>query len=94
MPDQDFPPLGHHSIRQGRSSGHTAISLAIALGASRVVMLGFDMRFVDGREHHHSEYKGPRDMQLYEREFVPGFEGWNAAALCGLASRSLIARQA
>jgi len=76
----DFPPPGHHSIRQGRSSGHTAVSLAVAMGASRVIMLGFDMRFVEGREHHHSEYQGPRDAMLYEREFVPGFGGWNAAA--------------
>ncbi len=78
---QDFPPLGHHSIRQGRSSGHTAVSLAIALGASRIMLVGFDMRFVEGREHHHSEYQGPRDAMLYEREFIPGFEGWNTAAL-------------
>ncbi len=76
-----FPPLGHPAIRQGRSSGHTAISLAIALGASRVALLGFDMRFVDGREHHHSEYTGPRDPDLYQREFVPAFAGWNAAAV-------------
>ncbi len=77
----EFPHLGHHSIRQGRSSGHTAVSLAIALGASQIILLGFDMRFVEGREHHHSEYQGPRDVALYEREFVPGFDGWNAAAL-------------
>lgn len=78
---QSFPPLGHHSIRQGRSSGHTAISLAIATGANCVPLVGFDMRFVQGREHHHAEYKGPRDMQLYQREFVPGFDGWHAAGL-------------
>src|ERR1044072_7719424 len=44
-------------IQQGRSSGHTAVSLAIALGASRVVLLGYDMGFVAGREHCHSEYR-------------------------------------
>lgn len=71
---------GPHVIQQGRSSGHTAVSLAIALGASRVVLLGYDMRFVEGREHCHGEYKGPRDVQIYEREFLPGFAGWNEAA--------------
>lgn len=76
-----FPPLGHHAIRQGRSSGHTAVSLAVALGAKQTVLLGFDMRIVDGCEHHHREYIGPRDHELYAREFVPGFTGWNAAAL-------------
>jgi hypothetical protein len=67
-------------IQQGRSSGHTAVSLAIALGASRVVLLGYDMRFVEGREHFHGEYSGPRDVGIYEREFLPGFAGWNEAA--------------
>lgn len=68
-------------VQQGRSSGHTAVSLAIALGASRVVLLGYDMRFVEGREHFHGEYKGPRDVAVYERDFVPGFAGWNEAAI-------------
>jgi hypothetical protein len=81
IPLHGFPSLCHPCIRQGRSSGHTAISLAVALGATQIQMLGFDMRFVEGREHHHQEYTGPRDLELYERDFVPGFEGWNAAAL-------------
>ncbi|WP_027517869.1 hypothetical protein [Bradyrhizobium sp. WSM1417] len=72
---------GPHVIQQGRSSGHTAVSLAIALGASRVVLLGYDMRFVGGREHCHDEYKGAaRDVEIYSREFVPGFAGWDEAA--------------
>lgn len=76
-----FPPLGSPDIQQGRSSGHTAASLAISLGAACVPLLGYDMRLVDGREHFHSEYSGPRDLNLYANEFVPGFRGWNAAAL-------------
>jgi hypothetical protein len=71
---------GSHVIQQGRSSGHTAVSLAIALGASRVVLLGYDMRFVGGREHCHDEYNGPRDVDIYSREFLPGFAGWDEAA--------------
>lgn len=77
----DFVPREPETVRQGRSSGHTAISLAIALGAARIVLLGYDMRLVDGREHHHSEYIGPRDLGQYAREFVPAFKGWNADAL-------------
>ncbi|MCK1676635.1 hypothetical protein [Bradyrhizobium sp. 150] len=71
---------GPHVIQQGRSSGHTGVSLAIALGAARVVLLGYDMRFVGGREHCHDEYKRPRDVEIYQREFVPGFAGWDEAA--------------
>lgn len=76
-----FPPHGSPFIRQGRSSGHTVISLAIALGADVVPLLGYDMRVVEGREHHHAEYLGPRDLDQYAREFVPAFAGWNEAAL-------------
>jgi hypothetical protein len=79
-PGGGFPPQGAPGIRQGRSSGHTAIALAIALGASRVVLVGYDMRVVDGREHCHGEYTGPRDLDQYAREFVPAFAGWHADA--------------
>lgn len=83
FPPRRFPPLGDPHILQGRSSGHTAIALAIGLGASRVAMVGYDMRLVNGREHfHHDEriYQAPRDLTLYENEFVPGFKGWQAAS--------------
>ncbi|MGD9880465.1 MAG: hypothetical protein AB7F22_10580 [Reyranella sp.] len=79
-----FPPAGSPEIQQGRTSGHTAVSLAIGLGAARVCLVGYDMRLAaDGREHHHSGeagYGGPRDLSLYANEFVPGFNGWRAAA--------------
>lgn len=75
-----FPDLGSPEIQQGRSSGHTAVSLAIAMGASRVLMVGYDMQVVNGREHHHQEYKGPRDLSIYQNEFQKAFRGWNEAA--------------
>lgn len=81
--DPAFPPSFKRSssvIQQGRSSGHTAVSLAIAMGARRVVLLGYDMRIVDGKEHCHQEYTGPRDLDQYRRDFVPAFDGWNEAA--------------
>lgn len=75
-----FPPAGSREIHQGRNSGNTAVSLAIALGAARVVLHGYDCRVVNGREHHHDEYKGPRDLSLYDNEFRHAFDGWNEAA--------------
>jgi hypothetical protein len=75
-----FPPIGNREIWGGRSSGHTAISLAIAMGAKRVCMVGYDMRVVDGREHFHADYKNGRDLTIYANEFVPGFTGWNESA--------------
>lgn len=83
----DFIPGWDGVIRQGRSSGHTAISLAIAMGAARIVLLGYDMHLApDGREHHHNDYEGrPRDLDIYEREFLPAFKGWDAdAKRCGV----------
>lgn len=77
----EFPSPGSPTIRYGRSSGQTAISLAIAMGAKRVFLHGFDMREVDGREHHHQEYDGTqRDLTVYERHFLPAFSGWNEQA--------------
>lgn len=84
--DPGFPPVGSREIWAGRSSGHTAISLAIAMGASRIGLVAYDMRVVAGREHFHRDYHvnhdgTGRDLTQYEKEFVPGFGGWNEAAL-------------
>jgi hypothetical protein len=69
-----FPPPGCGILRDGRSSGQRAISLAIAFGASRVVLVGFDMRVVDGRSHFHDEYRN--DACRYRDLFIPAFHGW------------------
>lgn len=81
-----FPPVGSPQIHGGRSSGHTAISLAIAMGAACIGLVGYDMRVVGGREHNHDGYHRNkdgtgRDLTMYEKEFVPGFVGWNESAL-------------
>ena len=74
--DTGFPT---HAIRRGRSSGHTAVALAIAMQARLVVLLGFDMRGLNGRSHFHDRYRN-NDLAMYAREFVPSFDGWDAAA--------------
>lgn len=38
-------------LRTGRNSGYQAINLAVHLGARRILLLGYDMRIVAGREH-------------------------------------------
>jgi hypothetical protein len=77
-----FPPPGSAEIRSGRSSGQTAISVSVGMGAVRVELHGFDMRVVDGREHHHREYEArQRNLTVYERHFLPAFTGWNAQAI-------------
>lgn len=83
VPSDEFL-VGRATVREGRSSGHVAISLAIAMGAIRVVLLGFDMRRVEGRSHWHDEY-ATQDDNLFSRDFLPGFTGWREAARrCGV----------
>ena len=66
-------------IRTGCSSGHAGIGLAIAMGATTVVLLGYDMRFVEGRTHHHDEHT-MSDEKLFARTFIPAFKGWDDQA--------------
>lgn len=75
---ESFAAVGHPAIRYGLSSGHAAVSLAIAMGAKEIVLYGFDGRFVDGRSHWHDDYVEPR-REVYAT-FVTGWRGWNAAA--------------
>lgn len=77
-----FPPAGHPTVRLGKASGQTAVALAIACGASEVVLLGYDMRAIGRREHCHDDYRGlpRREASIYET-FAAQFAGWNADAL-------------
>ena len=68
------------AVRKGRSSGHTAVALAVACGAARAVLLGYDMRPVDGRSHFHDSY-AMRDPDRMSGEWLPAFDGWCSGAL-------------
>jgi len=48
--------FGGGALSWNRSSGACAINLAVALGAKRIVLLGFDMRDVGERAHWHDDY--------------------------------------
>lgn len=60
----------------GASSGHSAIQLAFAMCAARIVLLGYDMRKINGRSHHHDEYD-TEDPQMFVT-FLRYFAGWSA----------------
>ncbi len=66
------------SLRYGRSSGHIALSLAITLGARRVILLGYDCRVVDGKSHFHDNIgtETAQNRFLYENDFLPAWKGW------------------
>lgn len=83
VPSDEFT-FGTPRLKFSRTSGHAAITLAIAMGAVRVVLLGFDMRLVDGRSHFHDAY-GTKDHNVFANDFLANFDGWNEAARrCGV----------
>lgn len=61
------------------SSGHHAVDVAIGLGCSTVVLLGFDCRLVDGRSHNHTHYDH-REGRLYADKFLPAWAEYPARA--------------
>lgn len=52
-------------LRTGRHSGYQAINLAVLGGAKRILLLGYDMRFIDGKQH----WFGSHPIKNHESEF-------------------------
>jgi hypothetical protein len=76
--------VGSPPMKDGRSSGHRAVSLAIMLGSKKIGLLGYDMRIleINGklRSHHHDEYHNTENARTYKEEFAVGFRGWREEA--------------
>lgn len=53
------------------SSGAAAINIAAHMGVRRIVLLGFDMRRVDGRCNFHDDYPAHPNKNPYKRFMVP-----------------------
>lgn len=63
------------SIGWNHSTGAAAVNLALALGAVRIFLLGFDMgKRTDGKTHWHTHNLKPIEEESYRR-FIKGF-GW------------------
>jgi hypothetical protein len=62
-------------IRYGQNSGFQAINLALLFGATRIVLVGFDMRHVGGKSHYFGDH--PRELRTASddvyRKFAPRF---------------------
>lgn len=55
-------------IHYGSNSGFQAVNLALLFGAERVILIGFDMRVVDGKKHFFGDHPPPLRMPTrYER---------------------------
>jgi hypothetical protein len=72
----DRRPQGLHKtprIGWNSNTGASAVNLAIQLGASKVILLGFDMKIAEGRANWHANHKDAPNNHIYNR-FMRGFE--------------------
>jgi hypothetical protein len=60
-------------VKWNRSSGGSAINVAYLLGSKKIVLLGYDMKVVDGQHNWHTNHKfRPKDT-IYNNRFIPPF---------------------
>jgi hypothetical protein len=52
------------------NSGGAAINLAYHMGATKIILLGYDMQWTGGKSHHHGDH--PEHLQ----HRMPGFHRW------------------
>lgn len=55
---EDRQGLGEDMIHTGNNSGYQSINLAYLLGATKIVLLGFDMQRSLGKGHWHGDHPG------------------------------------
>ena len=61
-------------LRTGRNGGYQAINLAFHFGASRILLLGYDMRLVDGKRHWFGDHPlGLNAAANYDKIMLPHF---------------------
>ena len=62
-------------IHYGSNSGFQAVNLALQFGARRVVLVGFDMRLVDGARHFFGDHPAPLRNGGSYTNFIRAFRG-------------------
>lgn len=61
-------------ITRGSNSGHGGMCLGALFGAKRIVLLGFDMKMVEGEHNYHDEHDREVPPSIYQDQFVRSFE--------------------
>jgi hypothetical protein len=61
-------------IHYGSNSGFQAVNLAILFGATRIILVGFDMRVVDGKRHFFGDHAAPLRNTPDYKPFIQAFE--------------------
>lgn len=60
-------------INFGGNSGYQLINLCYHFGASKIILLGFDMQRTGGKSHHHGDHPGELNRSLPFNEWLPRF---------------------
>jgi hypothetical protein len=67
-------------LHYGSNSGFQAVNLALLKGVSRIVLVGFDMRLVEGKRHFFGDHPKPLFNRNDYNAFIPPFK--RAAKTC------------
>ena len=59
-------------LRSGRNSGYQAVGLAFHLGAARILLVGYDMKPMDGRTHWFGDHPRP----TVPADYVAWLKAW------------------
>lgn len=61
------------ALRTGRNSGYAALNLAVHLGAPRILLLGYDMRYQHGKTHFFGDHPAPLGNRSEFPKFIEAF---------------------
>lgn len=78
MPGVSAVGLGKDKIHFGGNSGYQAMNLAYLFGAKKIVMLGFDMKLKNGKQHYFGQHpyhragQGPNEalFKAWTKNFI------------------------
>jgi hypothetical protein len=59
------------NLKHGGNSGYAAINLAYHLGAKRIILMGYDMKIINGKFHFHKGYLSKQNQNIYKRFIEP-----------------------
>ncbi len=64
-----------NKVYWNNNSGASAINLAYHLGAKKIVLIGFDMKMVNGEHNYHNSHKPHHTPKsnIYQERFIPRF---------------------
>lgn len=67
-------------LRTGHNSGYQAINLAVHYGATRIVLLGYDMQTLNGRTHFFGDHPQRQDSpyEMFRRAFASAVDDLKA----------------